>query len=321
MTRCENVWVAAEDASDYAALVAVARDLGACATAVWMGDEQGLDAVRGSGAGAVIHLAGGALVEDGAQVLAQLAAERTPDALLVAPTKRMRLLGACVAARRGACVMSDATSLSVDEEGALRAERMVYGGGAVTVERGVSAFVVAVPCAALLASKAAEAAEAPGAAGDAGASCAVETFAVQPGSSGIRLVERRAREVDAVNLSAARNIVSVGRGFAAEEDLALAYELARAVGAEVGCTRPVAEGSKWMARERYIGVSGAMLTPNLFIAVGVSGQVQHMVGATGAKVVVAVNKDKGAPVFKQADFGIVGDLYDVVPRLVAELER
>ncbi|WP_165047074.1 MULTISPECIES: FAD-binding protein [unclassified Adlercreutzia] len=320
MTRCENVWVAAEDASDYAALVAVARDLGARVSAVWMGDEQGLDAVSTSGAGAVIHLEGGVLIEDGAPVLAQLAAERTPDALIVAPTKRMRLVGACVAARMRACVISDATSLDVDEEGALRAERMVYGGGAVTVERAVGAFVVAVPCAALLASKAAERADASGAAG-ADAPCAVETFAVQPGSSGITLVERRAREVDAVNLSAARNIVSVGRGFAAEEDLALAYGLARAVDAEVGCTRPVAEGSKWMARERYIGVSGAMLTPNLFIAVGVSGQVQHMVGATGAKVVVAINKDKGAPVFKQADFGIVGDLYDVVPRLVAELER
>ena len=139
-------------------------------------------------------------------------------------------------------------------------------------------------------------------------------------ASGITLVERKPRQVESVNLAAARRVVSVGRGLEKQEDLALIEELARALEAEVGCTRPIAEGVNWMARERYIGVSGAMLKPDLFVAVGVSGQVQHMVGATGAKTIVAINKDKNAPVFKQADYGIVGDLYEVVPQLVESLK-
>ena len=134
-----------------------------------------------------------------------------------------------------------------------------------------------------------------------------------------RLVERRPRTVESVNLAAARRVVSVGRGVAAQEDLALVDELAAALEAEVGCTRPVAEGSGWMARERYIGVSGALLKPDLFVAVGLSGQIQHMVGANSAKTIVAVNKDKNAPVFKQCDYGIVADLYEVLPKLSAAL--
>ena len=122
-----------------------------------------------------------------------------------------------------------------------------------------------------------------------------------------------------MNLAAARRVVSVGRGVAAQEDLALVDELAAALEAEVGCTRPVAEGSGWMARERYIGVSGALLKPDLFVAVGLSGQIQHMVGANSAKTIVAVNKDKNAPVFKQCDYGIVADLYEVLPKLSAAL--
>lgn len=85
-------------------------------------------------------------------------------------------------------------------------------------------------------------------------------------------------------------------------------------------TRPIAEGEGWMSRERYIGVSGAMLKPELFIALGVSGQVQHMVGVTGARTIIAINKDKNAPVFRYADYGIVGDLYEVVPQLVELLK-
>ena len=82
----------------------------------------------------------------------------------------------------------------------------------------------------------------------------------------------------------------------------------------------LAEGEGWMSRERYIGVSGAMLKPELFIALGVSGQVQHMVGVTGARTIIAINKDKNAPVFRYADYGIVGDLYEVVPQLVELLK-
>lgn len=318
MAQLDNVWVISEDASSYAGLVLLARELGASVSAVWMGDDAGCAEVLACGADSIVQIETGALVEDGIGALVQLAFERTPAAVLAAPSKRMRLVAACAAARLGTCVISDASRLWVDEAGSLCAERMVYGGGGLSCERACGALAVVVAGAALVAKAVADA---EGAGAGAFAPDAVEKVAAEGASSGLELVGRRAREAETVNLAAARNIVSVGRGFAAQEDLQLAAELARVIGAEVGCTRPVAEGTKWMARERYIGVSGAMLSPNLFVAIGVSGQVQHMVGAADAKTIVAINKDKNAPVFKQADFGIVGDLYDVLPLLAAELDQ
>ena len=141
-----------------------------------------------------------------------------------------------------------------------------------------------------------------------------------PAAGAIEIVSTSVRDTEAVDLCAAKRVVSIGRGLAAKEDLALIEGLASALEAEVGCTRPIAEGQAWLARERYIGVSGVMLSPDLFVAVGLSGQIQHMVGAAGAKTIIAINKDKSAPVFKQCDYGIIGDLYDVVPQLTAALK-
>ena len=118
-----------------------------------------------------------------------------------------------------------------------------------------------------------------------------------------------------MNLAAAKVVVGVGRGLEREENLSLARDLAAAIGGEVGCSRPVAEGEKWMPRETYIGVSGVMIKPELYIACGISGQVQHMAGVNQSRVIVAINKDKSAPIFKQCDYGIVGDLSVVLPAL------
>jgi electron transfer flavoprotein alpha subunit len=136
----------------------------------------------------------------------------------------------------------------------------------------------------------------------------------------VRFVERKPRSVESVNLTVAKRVISVGRGLEKQEDLGLIQNLANALEAEVGCSRPIAEGNNWLARERYIGVSGVMLSPDIFMTVGVSGQVQHMVGATSSKTIFAINKDKNAPVFKHADYGIVGDLYDVVPQIIEKLQ-
>lgn len=122
-----------------------------------------------------------------------------------------------------------------------------------------------------------------------------------------------------VNLYGADVVVSCGRGFAEEADLQAARDLAAKVGGECGCSRPLAEGVNWFPREAYIGVSGVMLSPRVAFALGVSGQAQHMVGLAGADVLIAVNKDKNAPVFKQCDYGFVGDLKTVLPELVAAL--
>ena len=121
------------------------------------------------------------------------------------------------------------------------------------------------------------------------------------------------------NLAAARRIVSAGRGFKAEEDLQIARDLAAALGAELACSRPLAEGTAWLSKDRYVGVSGMHVAPDLYLAAGISGQVQHTSGMSDSKVVVAVNSDANAPIFEVADYGIVGDLYDVLPAITAAL--
>jgi electron transfer flavoprotein alpha subunit len=115
--------------------------------------------------------------------------------------------------------------------------------------------------------------------------------------------------------------VAVGRGFRKKEDLKLAEDLAAALKAELACTRGVAEDEHWLPIARYVGISGQTVKPDLYLAVGLSGQVQHMVGCRGSKVIVAINTDEHAPIFESADYGIVGDLYVVLPLLTAALRK
>lgn len=122
-----------------------------------------------------------------------------------------------------------------------------------------------------------------------------------------------------VNLQGAEIVVGCGRGFAEEADLQMARDLAAQVGGELACTRPLTEGVDWFPREAYLGVSGQVVAPKAYFALGISGQMQHMVGVAKAGTIIAVNKDKNAPVFKQCDLGFVGDLKSVLPVLTAAL--
>ncbi|ODS54296.1 MAG: hypothetical protein ABS36_11530 [Acidobacteria bacterium SCN 69-37] len=122
-----------------------------------------------------------------------------------------------------------------------------------------------------------------------------------------------------VDLSTATRIVAVGRGVKDETQLAMVRQLATALGAEIAASRPLCDAG-WLPMDRQIGSSGQTVAPQLYIALGISGAIQHIVGMKGAKTIVAVNTDADAPIFEIADYGIVGDLFDVVPALVAALE-
>lgn len=124
-----------------------------------------------------------------------------------------------------------------------------------------------------------------------------------------------------VNLAAANRIVGVGRGFMNEEDLQLARDLADAIGGEVGCTRPLVEGHGWFDRDAYLGVSGHRVAPELYVAVGISGQIHHTSGIDEAETIVVVNTDETATMFEFADYGIVGNLYTVLPKMVEALKK
>ena len=123
----------------------------------------------------------------------------------------------------------------------------------------------------------------------------------------------------AVDLSQAARIVSVGRGIKGPEHLPLAQELAAALGAELAASRPICDAG-WLPMERQVGSSGQTVAPKLYLALGISGAIQHLVGMKGSQTIVAINKDAEAPIFEVADYGIVGDLFEIVPALVAALK-
>ncbi|MDU4959990.1 MAG: FAD-binding protein [Sporomusaceae bacterium] len=117
------------------------------------------------------------------------------------------------------------------------------------------------------------------------------------------------------NLTAAAKVIGIGRGLAAKQDLPLIEELAAGLGAALGCSRPFAEELQWLPLERFIGISGQKLKGSFYLAIGLSGAVQHLAGIRDARVVAAINSDAKAPIFAHADYGIVGDLYEIVPLL------
>ncbi len=152
--------------------------------------------------------------------------------------------------------------------------------------------------------------------------CQVETFTPQLAPEQIRTRPAQPfRESQrAVDLASAERIVCAGRGIQGAENIPLLQRLADALGAELAASRPVCD-SGWLPAERQVGSSGQTVAPKLYIAVGVSGAIQHLVGMKGSKTIVAVNKDGTAPIFEIADYGIVGDLFEVVPALAEEIRK
>jgi electron transfer flavoprotein alpha subunit len=157
---------------------------------------------------------------------------------------------------------------------------------------------------------------------------------LKPGSSAVEIFEpsleasqirqkaeepfrESAREVD---LTAANIIVSVGRGIGDKDKIPVVEELARALGGELAASRPICDAG-WLPMERQVGSSGQTVSPKVYVAVGISGAIQHLVGMKGSKTIVAINRDKDAPIFEVAEYGIVGDLFEVVPALVEEIRK
>ncbi|MBM3784134.1 MAG: electron transfer flavoprotein subunit alpha/FixB family protein [Acidobacteria bacterium] len=151
---------------------------------------------------------------------------------------------------------------------------------------------------------------------------AVEPFAVSIEASVIRAKsEEPFREsARAVDLTAAEIIVSVGRGIKEKENIPMVEELAAALGGELAASRPICDNG-WLPMERQVGSSGQTVAPKVYIAIGISGAIQHQVGMKGSKAIVAINKDADAPIFEIADYGIVGDLFEVVPALTEAVKK
>lgn len=284
-----NTWIIAVE-PQISALVELGRSLGGSVKVVTVGGAQiaGVDEVVD------IALPEGTPAEAAAPAVASAVAAEAGDVVLAANKPAERVLAGAVAAALAAPILLGAKSVT---QGAAELSRF---GGIALENVSFDSPVVAV----IDGGKEVE-----------GTAVAAAEFSGE--SYGASVTSTSQADVEEVNLAAAKRVVSAGRGFKAKEDLKLAEELATVIGAEIACSRPLAEGADWLAVERYIGVSGQHIAPDLYVAVGISGQIQHTVGMNDSKVVVAINNDAQAPMFAQADYGIVGDLYEVLPALTA----
>lgn len=313
MSKLSTVWVFSDMTSRLPELIGGALTLGEQVNVFALDEAQSSQAFQ-LGATQVFQLAGkpdDRIIEDYADTILSTIKQHGDKGLLLLPnTRRGKLLAARLGARLQAVVSNDATAVTI-ESGKPAIKHMVYGGLAFGQETLDSAFSIAT-----LTSGTFEAA--PSDASRNGTAQATQW--VEPKQSIVRTsIQRKAGS--SVELDKARLVVSVGRGIGSQENIAIAKTLADTIGAEIACSRPVAENEKWMEHERYVGISNLMLKPELYLAVGISGQIQHMVGANGAQTIVAINKDKNAPIFQFADYGIVGDLFKILPALTQQLAK
>lgn len=233
--------------------------------------------------------------------IAQLINAEDGNLLLAAAAPRTRELAAGIAGALGCPLVNDVMEIDCSED-AVVTKRMVFGGSTVSTERYCGKLGLIVPGGKY------EPAEP---AGDA----AVEVINAE---ADCRVVREEIRPIESDgegNIEEAERVIGVGLGLGSLEGLEKVKELAGIIEAELGCTRPVAEEKHWLDHSRYIGISNLNLSPKLYLALGVSGQVQHIVGVKEAKVIAGVNTDENATIFRSCDYGIVGDLYEFIEEM------
>jgi len=244
-------------------------------------------------------------------VIAEESKNDDPDIILISATSRGKDIAARIASRLNAGLCSGCIAFKFDgERKTLIMERLAYGGAAVQ-----KVVCSTRPVMATIPPKAFEPA-----AHEEGRQGQVRELPA-PASSTLKVVERKMKERQAADITEAKVVVSVGRGIDKKEDIDLARQLADILGGEIACTRPISEELHWLPEELCIGLSGVQVKPEFYLGIGVSGQVQHVTGIRNAKVIAAINRDETAPIFKVAESGIGGDLYDIVPKLIAELKK
>jgi electron transfer flavoprotein alpha subunit len=296
-------------------LLTLARRFGEPA-AVWIGAgaEGGRDRLAEFGA-AKVYVADGSDIDDYlvapvAEVLAGLVAQKSPAAVLLAATGEGKEVAGRLAVKTGSGVITDAVGLATGD-GGLLAEQSIFGGAIVvqsTVRTGTP--IIAVRPNSVAAEPAPAAAE-------------IEPAGIElsDAAKAARITERVVAERgERPELTEAAIVVSGGRGVGNADNFALIEKLADSLGAAVGASRAATDAG-WYPHQFQVGQTGKTVSPQLYLAVGISGAIQHRAGMQTSKTIMVVNKDPEAPIFELADFGVVGDLFAVVPQLTEEVER
>ena len=274
-----------------------------------------VEAIDKTGVGAIVTVSAPALANYSTlryrTALAAVIGKFQPRVVLLPATFMGRDLGPRVAAKVGAALATDVTSLSINAEGSLDIIRPVYNGKAschVGFPKDRPAIASVRPN------------TFPAATGGGGA--ARETLAYTPAAGDDRIDVKEVAKAggEVKDVTEADIIVSGGRALKSEENFKIVFELAKELDAAVGASRAACDAG-YQPHSRQVGLTGKTVTPRLYIACGISGAIQHLAGMRGSKVIVAINSDKEAPIFKLADYGIVGDLFKVLPAMTAEVRR
>ncbi len=243
-------------------------------------------------------------------LIASLAEKYDLDTILIGGTKRGKETAPRIATRLEVGSAPDCFDLDI-EDGGLIVKRRVYSGNSVATEKYEKK-----PQVATVPPMTFEKAEK-----DESRTGKIEKFefTAKPVGKSIKGLKEKSKE--GIKIEDAIYVVSGGRGVKAKGDFSLISQLAEAIGGEVGCSRPIASDLKWLSEDHWVGLSGHKVKPKIYIACGISGQVQHLAGMRDSGTIVAINKNSDAPIFKVADYGIVGDLYKVVPKLAELLKK
>lgn len=302
-----GIYVYSDKMKQAAALIGLAAQSGKEVCCISLDSNQAQE-LKQYGPDRIIILNGNSpLPENYAGSIAELIKKEQGELFLVASTVRGRELAAKTAGYLDCGMVSDAESLVFEDERII-SSRLMYGGSVVQKAVISQLAVVTVPAGNLEAVP------------KENAQVSVVSLEVQADPR-VRLIETLAVKKDKIDLAAAEKVVCVGMGLDKQEDMKMVEELAQVLGAEIACTRGIAEERQWLPVESYIGISGAKIKPSLYISMGVSGQVQHVVGIRDSKIIAAVDSNEKAPIFRAADYSIIGDMYEIIPLLIEELKN
>jgi len=300
-----TVLIFATDETLYPELVTAAKKIGDEIVAAALGpiaDEAGDLA---PGADRTLTASGGGLDEyqtaEVTNALDAIAEDVGADKVLVGGNRRGKEIAPRLAARRDAAYV--VTALEIDE-GTFR--RKFLGGKTLAKEKPTRDSVVATVAPHSFAPAT-------------GGAPAPEDAGITVEKGRVERVSLEARGDEGVDIEDADAVVAFGRGVEDEDNMELIFDLAEAMDGVVGCSRPISADLGWLGDDRWIGLSGNVVTPDLYVAAGISGQIQHLSGCRDSETIVVINTDDNAPFFEHADYGLVGDLYDVCPALIEKL--